>query len=87
MAADSVGLLAPLRALTDSFGISRDGIFSELSEWLIRYGAPQAQSSFLDLHTFEVRLWHWMGFYGVVFLFWMLPTQRSTRREMQCTGS
>jgi hypothetical protein len=42
---------------------------------------------FLDMHTCEVGRWHWMGFHGAVFLFWMLPTQLSTRREKQCTGS
>jgi hypothetical protein len=39
------------------------------------------------MHTSEVGLWHWMGFYGAVFLFWMLSTRLSTWREMQCTGS
>ena len=87
MAANSVGPLAPLGALIDSFGICRASIFHVLSGWLILYGAPQAQSLFLDRHTPEVGLWHWMGFSGAEFLFWILPTRLSTRREMQCTGS
>ena len=86
MAANSVGPPTPLRALPDSFRICRVSIFSVLSGWLL-HGAPQAQSLFLDMHTPEVGRWHWMGFSGAEFLFWILPTRLSTRREMQCTGS
>jgi hypothetical protein len=49
MAANSVGPLAPLRAMLDSFWICRVGIFSALSGWLILGGAPQAQSLLLDM--------------------------------------
>jgi hypothetical protein len=87
MAANSVCPPTPLRAAFDSFWTCHVGIFSVLSGWLILGGAPQAQSLLLDMHTSEVGLWRWMGFYGAVFLFWMLPTRLSTWREMQCTGS
>jgi hypothetical protein len=79
MAANSAGPLAPLRALLDSFWICRVSIFSVLSGWFLLYGAPQAQSLFFDLQTSEVGLRHWLGFYLAVFLFWMLPTQLSSR--------
>jgi len=79
MAASSVGPLASLRAVLDSFWICRVSIFSVLSGWLLLYGAPQAQSLFIDLHTYEVGLRHWGAFYLAVFLFWMLPTQLSAR--------
>jgi hypothetical protein len=84
MAANSVGPPAPLPAMLDSFWICRISILRDGSS---SAGAPQAQSLFLDMHTCEVGRWHWMGFHGAVFLFWMLPTQLSTRREKQCTGS
>ncbi len=87
MAANSVGPLAPLRALLDSFWICRVSIFSVLSGWLILYGAPQAQSSSLDMHTFEAGLRQRTDFFVAAFLFWMLPTRLSTWREMQCTDS
>lgn len=79
MAASSATPLAQLRAVLDSFWICRVSIFSVLSGWFLLYGAPQAQSLFLDLHTPEVGLRHWGGFYLAVFLFWMLPTQLSAR--------
>src|SRR5882672_7871273 len=79
MAAISAGPLAPLRAILDSFWVCRVSIFSVLAGWLLLWGAPQAQSLFLDLHTYEVGLRHWAGFYFAVLLFWMLPTQLSAR--------
>jgi hypothetical protein len=87
MAANSVGPPMPLRALPDSFWICRVSICSMLSGLLILNGAPQAKSSSLDMPTFEVGLRQRTGFFVAVFLFWMLPTQLSTWREMQCTGS
>jgi hypothetical protein len=87
MAANSVGPPMPLRALPDSFWICRISIFSLLSGWLILNGAPQAQSSSLDMPAFEVGLRQRTGFFVAAFLFWTLPTQLSTWREMQCTGS
>jgi hypothetical protein len=79
MAASSATPLAKLRALLDSFWICRVSVFSVLSGWFLLYGAPQAQSLFLDLHTPGVGLRHWGGFYLAVFVFWMLPTQLSAR--------
>jgi hypothetical protein len=87
MAANSVGPPRPLRALPDSFRICRVSIFSVLSGWLPPYGAPQARSSSLDMPIFEVGLRKRTGFFVAVFAFWTLPTQLSTWREMQCTGS
>ena len=79
MVANPAGRLAPLRAVLDSFWICRVSIFSVLSGWLLLYGAPQTQALFLDMHTPEVGLRHWAGFYLAVLLFWMLPTQLSAR--------
>jgi hypothetical protein len=56
--------------------------------WVLVHAAPHAHSSlFLDLHTSEVGVRHWTGFYLAVFLFWMLPTHLSAWRGMQCMGS
>lgn len=85
MAANSVGPPMPLRALPDNFWIC--SICSMLSGRLILNGAPQAQSSSLDMPAFEVGLRQRTGFFVAAFLFWTLPTQLSTWREMQCTGS
>ena len=39
------------------------------------------------LPAFEVGIRQRTGFFVAAFLFWTLPTQLSTWREMQCTGS
>ena len=79
MSASSAGPLAPLRAVLDSFWICRVSILSVLAGWLLLYGAPQTQALFFDMHTPDVGLRHWTGFYLAVLLFWMLPTQLSAR--------
>src|SRR5690349_22404056 len=79
MAASSGGPLALVRAALDGLWYCRVSLLSVVAGWLILYAAPQAQSLFLDLQTYEVGLRHWGGFYLAVFLFWMLPTQLSAR--------
>ena len=75
----STGFWAALRATLSGFWFCRVSMLSVLTGWLLFFAAPQAQAVFFDLHTWHVGLWHWAAFYGAVFLFWMLPTQLSTR--------
>jgi len=79
MPASSASPLAPIRAVLDSLWICRVSLLSVLAGWLLLWGAPQVQALFLDMHTFDVGLRHWAGFYTAVLLFWMLPTQLSAR--------
>lgn len=77
--ATSGGPVTWVRAILISFWLCRVSVLSVAGGIAILALAPQAQSVFFDLHTYEVGIRHWAVFYASVFLFWMLPTQLSTR--------
>jgi len=51
--------------------------------FLLFFLAPQAQAVFLDLHTRDFVLLHWVAFYLSLLVFWMLPVQLSARVMLQ----
>jgi hypothetical protein len=70
---------AALRALCYSIWVCRVSVLSVAGGLLLFLLVSQAQAVFLDLHTPEVALQHWLAFYLSLLLFWMLPVQLSAR--------
>ncbi len=75
----SAPVWAALRALCYSLWVCRVSVLSVLGGFLLFLLASQAQAVFLDLHTPNVALWHWLAFYASLLLFWMLPVQLGAR--------